>query len=63
MIKIPGTREGWGAIESCLSEGININITLLFSVEHYRAVAEAYLRALEARTSRAQPIERLASVA
>ena len=43
MIKIPGTREGWPAIERCLSEGININITLLFSVEHYRAVAEAYL--------------------
>jgi transaldolase len=63
MIKIPGTREGWAAIERCLSEGININITLLFSVEHYRAVAEAYLRALEARIARAQSIERLASVA
>ena len=48
MIKIPGTREGWPAIEQCLREGININITLLFSVEHYEAVAEAYLRALEA---------------
>jgi hypothetical protein len=53
MIKIPGTREGWPAIERCLAEGININITLLFSVEHYAAVAEAYLRALEARGSRA----------
>jgi transaldolase len=63
MIKIPGTREGWPAIERCLSEGININITLLFSVEHYRAVAEAYLRALEARLERGQPIDRVASVA
>ena len=63
MIKIPGTREGWGAIESCLSEGININITLLFSVEHYRAVAEAYLRALEARIAQGLSIEKLASVA
>jgi transaldolase len=63
MIKIPGTHEGWPAIERCLSEGININITLLFSVEHYRAVAEAYLRALEARLERGQPIDRTASVA
>jgi transaldolase len=63
MIKIPGTREGWPAIERCLSEGININITLLFSVEHYRAVAEAYLRALETRVAAGQPIDRIASVA
>jgi transaldolase len=63
MIKIPGTREGWPAIEACLREGININITLLFSVEHYRQVAEAYLRALEARVQQRQPIDRLASVA
>jgi transaldolase len=63
MIKIPGTREGWPAIERCLLDGININITLLFSVEHYRAVSEAYLRALEARVERGQPIDRIASVA
>jgi transaldolase len=63
MIKIPGTREGWPAIERCLSEGININITLLFSVENYRAVAEGYLRALETRLQRRQPIDRIASVA
>ena len=63
MIKIPGTREGWPAIERCLAEGININITLLFSVEHYRAVAEAYMRALETRVARALPIDTLASVA
>jgi transaldolase len=63
MIKIPGMREGWPAIERCLREGININITLLFSVEHYRAVSEAYLRALEARVRDGQPVDRLASAA
>jgi transaldolase len=63
MVKIPGTREGWPAIERCLREGININITLLFSLEHYRAVAEAHLRALEARLAAGEPVDRLASVA
>jgi transaldolase len=63
MIKIPGMREGWPAIERCLRDGININITLLFSVEHYRAVLEAYLRALEARVRAGQPVDRIASVA
>jgi transaldolase len=63
MVKIPGVRAGWPAIERCLQEGININITLLFSVEHYRAVAEAYLRALEARLASGQRIDRLSSVA
>jgi transaldolase/glucose-6-phosphate isomerase len=63
MIKVPGTKEGWPAIERLLSEGININITLLFSLEHYRQVAEAYMRALEARTRAGKAIDRLASVA
>ena len=63
MIKIPGTREGWPAIEQCLRDGININITLLFSEEHYEAVANAYLRALEARVEAGLPIDRVASVA
>ncbi len=63
MIKVPGTKEGWPAIERLLTEGININITLLFSLEHYRQVAEAYLRALEARIRAGKPIDRLASVA
>ena len=63
MIKIPGTREGWPAIEQGLRDGININITLLFSVEHYEAVLNAYLRALEARVEAGQPIDRIASVA
>ena len=49
MIKIPGTPQGLKAIEQALYEGININITLLFSVNAYERVAEAYLRALERR--------------
>jgi len=63
MIKIPGTREGWPAIEQALEEGININITLLFSVEHYKAVADAYLNAMEARIAAKKPVDRVASVA
>lgn len=63
MVKIPGTREGLPAIQQCLAEGININITLLFSVDRYKEVAEAYARALEARTAEGQSIDRLASVA
>ncbi len=47
MIKVPATKEGIPAIESLLAEGININITLMFSIRHYEAVAQAYLRALE----------------
>lgn len=49
FIKIPGTPEGVPAIEQALYEGINVNITLLFAVEAYEAVAEAYLKALERR--------------
>jgi transaldolase len=63
MIKLPGTREGLKAIEQCLTEGINVNITLLFSVERYREVAEAYLRALERRVAEGKSIDRVASVA
>lgn len=63
MIKVPGTREGWPAIERLLTEGVNINITLLFSLEHYREVAEAFMRAQEARTRAGKAIDRLGSVA
>ena len=63
LIKIPGTRAGLTAIRQALTEGINVNITLLFSVERYVAVVEAYLAALEARVAAGQPIGRLCSVA
>jgi transaldolase len=63
MIKIPGTPEGLPAIEECLVQGININITLLFAVPRYEEVAWAYIRALERRVADGKPIRRLASVA
>jgi transaldolase len=49
MIKIPGTPEGVGAIEQAIYEGINVNVTLLFSVSAYMEVADAYIRGLERR--------------
>jgi transaldolase / glucose-6-phosphate isomerase len=49
MIKIPGTEEGLPAIEQAISEGINVNVTLLFSVEAYESVCEAYIRGSERR--------------
>ena len=47
MIKVPATSEGVPAVETLISEGINVNVTLLFSLGHYEAVAQAYLRGLE----------------
>lgn len=63
MVKIPATNEGVLPIRRCLSEGININITLLFSVPRYREVMEAYLGAMEERLAAGQPVERIRSVA
>ena len=63
MVKIPGTAAGIPAIRRCLADGININITLLFSVSRYREVMEAYLAALEERVATGEPIDRLRSVA
>jgi transaldolase len=63
MVKIPSTPAGIPAIRQALSEGININITLIFSLENYRQVAEAYLSALEERKSRGMDISHIASVA
>lgn len=63
MVKIPATVEGLPAIEQMLYEGININVTLIFSVERYRQVAEAYLKALERRVAEGKPLESVASVA
>lgn len=63
MVKIPGTVEGVPAIEQCVSEGLNINVTLLFSQDAYVAVAEAYIRGLEKRASRGEDVSESASVA
>ncbi|CAH9018562.1 transaldolase [Candidatus Nitrosacidococcus sp. I8] len=63
MIKIPGTKEGVPAIETLLYEGINVNVTLLFSVERYEEVAYASLRALERRVKEGKSIKEIASVA
>lgn len=63
FIKIPGTPEGIPAIETCLSRGINVNITLLFSLAAYGEVMDAYFRSLEARRERREPLDRVASVA
>jgi transaldolase len=63
MIKIPGTPEGIPAIEQCISEGININITLLFSLASYEATMEAYIHGLERRLAAGQPVAGISSVA
>jgi transaldolase len=63
MIKIPATPEGIPAVYETLRNGINVNITLIFSIEAYRQVADAYQRALEERVAQGQDIRTLASVA
>lgn len=63
MIKIPGTKPGLPAIRQAIAEGININVTLLFSLDRYAAVAEAYISGLEDRMQAGQPIDGVASVA
>ena len=63
MVKIPATKEGLPAIEQSISEGININVTLIFSIERYREVANAYITGLERRAKAGQPLTGIASVA
>jgi transaldolase/glucose-6-phosphate isomerase len=63
MIKVPATVEGLPAVEKLISEGLNINVTLLFSVERYNQVVDAYIRGLENRLSRGLDITNIASVA
>jgi transaldolase len=63
FIKVPATKEGLPAIRQLISEGVNVNVTLLFGLPRYREVAESYIAGLEARTARGQPISGLASVA
>ncbi|HMA00933.1 MAG: transaldolase [Gemmatimonas sp.] len=63
MIKVPGTSAGADAARRLLADGINVNITLLFSVNAHAAVIESYLAALEERASRGMPLSSIASVA
>jgi transaldolase len=63
MVKIPATPEGIPAIEQLTAEGINVNITLIFAVERYAEVMEAYLKGLERRVEEGQAIDRISSVA
>ncbi len=63
MIKIPATKEGIPAIREAVADGINVNITLIFSLERYAEVMDAYLTGLERRVSAKLPIGMLASVA
>jgi transaldolase len=63
LIKVPATPEGLPAIEELISQGISVNVTLIFSVEVYAQVAEAYLRGLERRLAKGGALDRVASVA
>lgn len=63
MIKIPGTAEGLPAIRKCISEGMNINVTLLFGLPRYEEVTEAYISGLEDRANAGKSINQIASVA
>jgi len=63
FIKIPGTMEGLPAIEQMLYEGVNVNVTLLFAVHRYEAVAKAYIKALERRAAENKDLTRVSSVA
>lgn len=63
MIKVPATIPGLAAIERLTAAGVNVNVTLLFSVARYRQVMDAYLDGLEQRLDQGRPVERIASVA
>ncbi len=63
LIKIPGTEAGLPVIRDLIAAGINVNVTLLFSPERYRAVARAYMAGLEARAATGKPLATVASVA
>jgi transaldolase len=63
MIKIPGTRDGLPAITHTLSQGINVNVTLLFAVSRYREVVDAFMSGLERRLAGGKPVAGIASVA
>ena len=63
LIKVPATTEGLPAIQALISEGINVNVTLLFGLPRYRQVADAYIAGLAARAAQGKPVNHVASVA
>jgi transaldolase len=63
LIKVPATVEGLPAIQQLISEGINVNVTLIFGLPRYRQVAEAYIAGLEARAAQGKPVNHVSSVA
>lgn len=63
MIKIPGTKAGLPAVEQVISEGINVNVTLLFAVDSYVETAWTYIRGLEKRVAKGEDISKISSVA
>ncbi len=63
MIKVPATQEGIPAISTLIGEGINVNVTLIFSIENYLQVAEAYLKGLEILAEKGGNLSKVASVA
>jgi transaldolase len=63
MVKVPGTEEGWPAVEQLIGEGLNINITLLFSLRNHEQVMWRYIEGLEKRAAAGQPLDHVASVA
>ena len=62
MVKIPGTNEGVPAIEECIAEGVNINVTLIFAIEFYEKTTLAYIRGLKRRVDKGLPIDKIRSV-
>jgi len=63
MIKIPATMAGLPAVTAAIAEGINVNVTLIFALDRYRTVMDAYLTGLEQRVAAGLPVDRIASVA
>jgi len=63
MIKVPATAAGIPAIEQLTARGVNVNITLLFSVDRYEQVIDAYIAGLERRVTAGQPVNTIASMA
>jgi transaldolase/glucose-6-phosphate isomerase len=63
LVKIPATEEGIPAIEQAIYEGISVNVTLIFSLDRYRQVIEAYMKGIERREAEGQPVDDIFSVA